>query len=238
MSKWSAYWVVAFFNIMPVEAGVHVQTNDNATLNSLHISSITWPDGTVQVSSPSAGGSGTVNSGTAGQIAYYASSANAVSSLSTLAYASNVLTFAGASDTRLSVAAPGGNQSLLDLSFNAGSIIRFTAGNGNLTFTDVDNLRNFFQYTGGSNSVSFPSSNLNMNLNNITNVASLVSSSITLTGYFQAGSKPHAAITALTPSAVGQIYQCSDCSTVPVCISTGTSVGAWSLITNSGSLCQ
>lgn len=51
-------------------------------------------------------------------------------------------------------------------------------------------------------------------------------------------SKTHAQIVALTPKRTGQPYYCSDCSTVPVCVSTGTAVGAFSLITNKGSACQ
>jgi len=64
------------------------------------------------------------------------------------------------------------------------------------------------------------------------------SGNMTLSGYAQLDSLTHAGIQALTPAAVGQIYQCSDCGTVPVCISTGTAAGAWSIITNKGSACQ
>lgn len=64
-------------------------------------------------------------------------------------------------------------------------------------------------------------------------------SSITLNGSFlQLSSKTHSQITALTPAAVGQEYYCSDCSTVATCISTGTAVGAFGLITSKTSPCQ
>jgi hypothetical protein len=58
------------------------------------------------------------------------------------------------------------------------------------------------------------------------------------TGYAQLTSKTHAAITASTPGNPGEYYYCSDCSTVSTCVSTGTAVGAWALITNKGSPCQ
>lgn len=63
-------------------------------------------------------------------------------------------------------------------------------------------------------------------------------SSTTITGYVQLATKTHAEITALTPGAVNEEYGCSDCATVPVCISTGTAAGAWSLITARASACQ
>lgn len=63
-------------------------------------------------------------------------------------------------------------------------------------------------------------------------------SSTTVSGYFQLQSLPHAVIQAQTPTGPFQEYGCSDCSTVPVCISTGTVLGAWSLITSKTSACQ
>lgn len=62
--------------------------------------------------------------------------------------------------------------------------------------------------------------------------------SVTLSGYLQETSKTKAAITALTPSALGQKYYCSDCTTVSECISTGTLSGAWALVTNKAGACQ
>jgi hypothetical protein len=46
------------------------------------------------------------------------------------------------------------------------------------------------------------------------------------------------AIVALTPSAAGQVYNCSNCSVVPVCISTGTAKGSFSLITSKSTVCS
>ena len=73
----------------------------------------------------------------------------------------------------------------------------------------------------------------------------VITSSMSAVGFVQLGSKTHAAIQALTPAvnpvtglATGEEYYCSDCSTVSVCISTGTALGAWGLITNKGSACQ
>lgn len=45
-------------------------------------------------------------------------------------------------------------------------------------------------------------------------------------------------IRALTPANQGQYYYCIDCTTVSTCVSTGTVVGSWALITNRGSVCQ
>lgn len=36
----------------------------------------------------------------------------------------------------------------------------------------------------------------------------------------------------------GQMFYCSDCATVPVCLSTGTAIGAFSIITNKTTACQ
>lgn len=55
---------------------------------------------------------------------------------------------------------------------------------------------------------------------------------------FQLTPKTAAQIIALTPKSAGQVYYCSNCTTVPACISTGTVVGAWALITNRGSACN
>lgn len=47
-----------------------------------------------------------------------------------------------------------------------------------------------------------------------------------------------AGIRALTPATVGQVYYCSDCASVPVCVSTGTAIASFALITNKTSVCQ
>lgn len=47
-----------------------------------------------------------------------------------------------------------------------------------------------------------------------------------------------AQISTAVPGLVGVQYYCSDCSTVPVCISTGTTVGSFSLITARASACN
>ncbi len=45
-------------------------------------------------------------------------------------------------------------------------------------------------------------------------------------------------IAAITPSAVGQMYYCSDCATLANCVSTGTVVGSFSSPINTGTPCQ
>jgi hypothetical protein len=47
-----------------------------------------------------------------------------------------------------------------------------------------------------------------------------------------------AGIRALTPATVGQVYYCSDCAVVPVCVSTGTAIASFALITGKTSVCQ
>lgn len=50
---------------------------------------------------------------------------------------------------------------------------------------------------------------------------------ILTTGYLQYTSKTLAQLQALTPTAVGQAYYCSNCSVDAVCVSSGTGVGAF-----------
>lgn len=47
-----------------------------------------------------------------------------------------------------------------------------------------------------------------------------------------------AAILALTPVAVGEIYGCSDCTSVTLCVSTSTTVGEWAKVTDRSALCD
>jgi len=46
------------------------------------------------------------------------------------------------------------------------------------------------------------------------------------------------AIKAVVPTRVGQYFYCTDCATVSTCVSTGTAVNQWALITNKGSACN
>ena len=47
-----------------------------------------------------------------------------------------------------------------------------------------------------------------------------------------------AAILALTPAAVGEIYGCSDCTSVTLCVSTSTTVGKWAKVTDRSAPCD
>ena len=47
-----------------------------------------------------------------------------------------------------------------------------------------------------------------------------------------------AAILALTPVAVGEVYGCSDCTTVTMCVSTSTTVGEWAKVTDRAAACD
>jgi len=51
-------------------------------------------------------------------------------------------------------------------------------------------------------------------------------------------SRTAAQIVALDPGAVGEVVYCNDCTTVAVCISTGTAVADWALITDKSAACE
>lgn len=60
-----------------------------------------------------------------------------------------------------------------------------------------------------------------------------------LAGYFQFFPQTKAFILASTPTATNQAYACSDCTTTPVCISTGTSNSAqWASMSSKTTACQ
>lgn len=51
-------------------------------------------------------------------------------------------------------------------------------------------------------------------------------------------SRSAAQIVAIDPVAAGEMYYCSDCAAVAVCVSTGTAAADWALITNKTAACQ
>lgn len=66
----------------------------------------------------------------------------------------------------------------------------------------------------------------------------ITTSTMTLTGILQLPSYTKAQILAMQPTAPGLIVRCSDCSDVPICVSTGTSIGNWALITSKKKACN
>lgn len=72
----------------------------------------------------------------------------------------------------------------------------------------------------------------------ISNAGALSVTSIVNTGLFQYASKSKAQIEAITPSAAGQSYYCSDCIDAAVCVSTGTGVSAWVQISSKAVACN
>lgn len=52
----------------------------------------------------------------------------------------------------------------------------------------------------------------------------------------QLGIKTLAQLTALAPASTGSIYYCSNCTGTPVCVSSGTGVGAWVAVSTSSFL--
>lgn len=63
-------------------------------------------------------------------------------------------------------------------------------------------------------------------------------SSVAASGYIQNASKTLAQIQAITPTAVGQSYYCSNCTTDAVCVSTGTGPGAFSRVSARTTACN
>lgn len=58
------------------------------------------------------------------------------------------------------------------------------------------------------------------------------------TGSITLGVLAKAAIIATDPTIAGEVFYCSDCTTVPMCISTGTAATQWSLITDKTAACN
>lgn len=87
---------------------------------------------------------------------------------------------------------------------------------------------------GTGMTVSGTNPNPTVSLSATDSQAETFTSSITVTGnletdgYFQTFSRTKAQLGAIVPTAVGQLYYCSDCTALRTCISTGTAQGAFS----------
>lgn len=77
-----------------------------------------------------------------------------------------------------------------------------------------------------------------LSVTSIVNTGALSATNVTATGYVQYASKSKAQIEAITPSAAGQSYYCSDCIDAAVCVSTGTGVSAWVQISSKTVACN
>lgn len=69
-------------------------------------------------------------------------------------------------------------------------------------------------------------------------VGNITVSTVTATGFIQFASYAKATFATTTPAAVGQQYYCSDCTALTICISTGTTRGAWSSPTSRTTACN
>ena len=118
-------------------------------------------------------GSGTVNTGTAGEIAYYASSSNVLSGLPVLTYSAPTLTLQPNS---------GNSQLFLISNSGASAIIRLTGNNifsttldcaadGSFSINDIDNSVTIFDYTRAGGGLVTLSTPLAMSAKKITGLA-------------------------------------------------------------------
>jgi hypothetical protein len=76
--------------------------------------------------------------------------------------------------------------------------------------------------TIGNLSVSTLTVTSSMTVSAASTFSTVTQSSTTLTGFEQLFSKTLATLQAMTPSAVGQLFYCSNCTATPVCVSTGS----------------
>lgn len=76
-------------------------------------------------------------------------------------------------------------------------------------------------------------------IDNSTNGTVLITSPLTkVSGAFGLYSRTSAEIKLIDPVAAGELFYCSNCTTVPVCISTGTAVAQVALITDKTAACE
>jgi hypothetical protein len=129
-------------------------------------------DGTGTTTWVNAAGTGTVNSATAGQLAYYATSSNVVDGLAALSYSAPILTFtAGAANTLLNIVSSGINTSTIQLGGNGLTNSLNTDSNGTFDITDINNSRNFFMYNRSGGGLVTLATPLAMGSNKITGLA-------------------------------------------------------------------
>ena len=73
----------------------------------------------------------------------------------------------------------------------------------------------------------------------VTGLANITGLSLTASGgATKLYSRTSAQIKAIDPGGAGEYYYCSDCTTVSTCVSTGTAVADWALITNKTAACE
>jgi len=72
----------------------------------------------------------------------------------------------------------------------------------------------------------------------VTGTTSVTSPLFIATGPTRLYSRSAAQIKAIDPGAAGEYYYCSDCATVSTCVSTGTAVADWALITDKTAACE
>ena len=202
-----------------VNGNVGSLTNANITVNAKGL--------ITAASNGSSGGSGTVNSGTATHVAYYATSTNAVSSAPDLTVATGQLTFSDAGAVTIQATSTNANSTFLELDTNSGAHIFDIENNasGLVKFTDATNIINFLTYTPGGGGLLTAGTPLAMGSHKITGLAagttsgdalSYGQSGATLAGTTLTGSVTISSLTASQIVATDPFGVLTSLSTVPV----------------------
>lgn len=118
-----------------------------------------------------------------------------------------------------------------------GRPFRVAIGSTSVTSSLWINSFNNIQYgAGGSVAPPFDNLSIKVTTSSVTSNPDFV---VDVYGGVRAGRSMTAAqIKATASTYIGMMSNCSDCSTVPVCISTGTAAFQWALITNRASACN
>jgi hypothetical protein len=120
----------------------------------------------------------------------------------------------------------------------ATKISTYTASSGQMSFYNEAVIPLATITTNNVSGVSTLSGNVVMGDSTHKSTYTATTGSLALAGSIVPKQLAKAAILALTPVAVGEIYGCSDCTSVTLCVSTSTTVGEWAKVTDRSALCD